>query len=839
MSSPYRLPRSVVPSHYRLELAPDLGNASFTGHVVVDVDIAEPVDEIVLNAAELTFGDAVLVNASGDRVAVTGVDTDDKTERATLALEDTASPGAWQLEIDFEGILNDKLRGFYRSVYKDDEGNEKVIATTQFEATDARRAFPCWDEPEFKATYGVTLVVDENLAAISNNPEIAREDRGDGKVAVTFSDTMKMSTYLLAFIVGELEATDPVDVDGVPLRIYYPPGKGDLTAHALEAGAFALRFYADYYGIPYPGEKMDKIAIPDFAWGAMENLGAVTYRETALLLDLERATQTEMMRIAEVIAHEIAHMWFGDLVTMKWWNGIWLNEAFATFASYKCVDAYRPDWKVWLDFAPGRTNSMETDATASTRPVEFTVESPEEANEMFDTLTYEKGSSVLRMLEMYLGDEVFRTGVSNYLKQHAYGNTETADLWAALEEASGEPVGEIMDTWIFQGGFPRLTVHGEPGAYTLTQEQFRFIGDGDHHWQVPVLLRSDAGEQRVLMGGDTVTVDAGEQLVVNAGGHGFYRVQYTPQLRQQLADMVADLDAGERYTVVSDLWADVLKGGSPAADFLAVVGALGDESEVEIWQEALGGLGELDRVVSSDDRPALQGFVHDLVAPKGDDMGWTPQQGEDDRTRKLRGMLLRARGNLGNDAEVQQIAASTLDEAKAHPGSLDSEVADAALYIVAANGGMDEFDGFIDIYHTSKNPQEIVKNLRAAAMVPDVDAAGRLFQMILDGDVRTQDAFWVLATMLAQRDTGAAVWELTKKHWDEVIALLPPTVARRILDGIPYRSEPDVAADIEAWLKDHPIPGGDMYMPQQTELMKVRVGLREREQSRLGEALAG
>jgi aminopeptidase N len=836
--SEHRLPRTVIPSHYDLSLSPDLDSATFGGQAVIDVDVIEPVDEIVLNAAELTLHSAALFNEAGTRIEAEA-ELDEEAERATLSLTERAAPGAWKLELLFDGILNDKLRGFYRSVYRDDEGNQKTIATTQFEATDARRAFPCWDEPDFKATFGVTLVVDEDLTAISNNPEISREPVGNGKVAVTFSDTMKMSTYLVAFIVGELEATDPVDVDGIPLRIVHAPGKGHLTDHALDAGAFALRFYADYYGIPYPGEKMDKIAIPDFAWGAMENLGAVTYRETALLLDLERATQVEMMRIAEVIAHEIAHMWFGDLVTMKWWNGIWLNEAFATFASMKCVDAYRPDWKVWLDFSASRVNSMETDAAGSTRAVEFPVGSPEEANEMFDTLTYEKGSSVLRMIEQYLGEDTFRRGVSSYLKAHAYGNTETADLWAALEEASGEPVGEVMDTWIFQGGFPRLSVTGKEREYTIAQEQFRYLEDGDHRWQIPVLFRSDDGEQRMLLREDSATVEAGDHLVVNAGGHGFYRVQYSSELRDAMRSRVRDLEAGERYGIVSDLWADVLKGGSPAGDYLALVDQLGEEPEVDVWQAAIGGLGELDRVVSSDDRPSLQAFTRDLVSPMVDALGWSPKEGEDDRTRKLRGLLLRALGNLGNDQSTQAEARTVVARARQDRAGIDSEVADAALYIVAANGDADDFDAFIEIMDGSKNPQEIVKNLRAAAMVPGRESAERLFQMILDGDVRSQDAFWVLAVMLGHRDNGPIVWDLMKEHWDAMLSVLPPTTSRRILDLLPHRSEPDVAADIEAWLSDHHIPGADMYAPQQVELMKVRVGLRQREQERLGAALPG
>ena len=836
LSSEHRLPRSVVPGHYELRLSPDLDDSTFGGHVWIDIEVVEPVASIVLNTAELTIRSAALFNDEGTRIEAEAK-FDEAVERSTLTLDRQAPPGAWRLEILFDGILNDDLRGFYRSVYTDDAGNEKTIATTQFEATDARRAFPCWDEPDFKATYGITLVVDESLTAISNNPEISREDLGDGKVAVTFSDTMKMSTYLVAFIVGNLEVTDEVDVDGIPLRIAYPPGKGHLADFALEAGAFALRFYADYYDIPYPGEKMDMIAIPDFAHGAMENLGAVTYRETALLLDLERATQAELVRVAEVIAHEVAHMWFGDLVTMKWWNGIWLNEAFATFASMKCTDAFRPDWKTWDTFAAHRVASMGTDAVESTRPIEYPVGSPEEANEMFDSLTYIKGSSVLRMLEQFLGEETFRKGVSQYLKDHAYGNTETSDLWNALEQASGEPVGEVMDTWIFQSGFPRISVDGEPGAYTISQEQFRYLEPGDHRWQVPILMRSSAGEERLLLSEDSATVDAGGDLVLNTGGNGFYRVQYSPELRDTILQNVGTLETAERHGVVSDLWADVLKGGSEAGDFLTLVEQLGDEQEIEVWQAALGGLGELDRVVSSDDRASLQAFTNDLVSPKVEEMGWSPADGEDDRTRELRGILLRSLGNLGNDQPTQEAARILLEEVRDDPAGIDSEVAAAALYVVAANGDANDFDRFLEIKDTSSNPQEIVKNLRAAAMVPDPETADRLFQMVLDGEVRRQDSFWVLALMLGHRENGPHVWELMKQHWEAVVATLPPVASQRILDFIPYRSEPDVAADIEAWLADHRLHGADLYAPQQTELMRVRVGLRQREQNRLGEAL--
>ncbi len=554
----YRLPRTVIPAHYEITLEPDLEAATFTGSVVIDVDVVEPVIEIVLNAIELDIVTAEVV--VGGRTMVPQVTLDAESERLTLGLDFSIPVGPASIRISFTGILNDHLHGFYRSTYTAPDGESKTIATTQFEATDARRAFPCWDEPDLKATYTVTLVVDDGLLAVSNSAEAGRQTLDNGKVKVEFARTMKMSTYLVAFIVGDLEATDPVDVDGTPLRIIAPPGNSELTPFALEVGAHALRYFSQYYDIAYPGDKLDMIAIPDFAWGAMENLGCITYRETALLLDRDNSTQAEMTRVADVIAHEIAHMWFGDLVTMKWWHGIWLNEAFATFAEIKCVDAFEPAWDRWLAFAPFRASSQETDALAATGAIEIEVGSPDEANAMFDVLTYQKGSSVLRMLEQYLGEESFRAGVTRYLKTHEYSNTETADLWAALEAESGEPVGEIMDTWIFQGGYPRIAVERTDTGVTLSQRPFRLIGDGEGSWKVPVLYRTSSGTDKTLVGDGPVAIDAGDGIIVNAGGEGFYRVAYDADLSPAVMDSFPDLEGTERFAVVSDAVANLLRG---------------------------------------------------------------------------------------------------------------------------------------------------------------------------------------------------------------------------------------------------------------------------------------
>jgi puromycin-sensitive aminopeptidase len=833
----YRLPRTVVPSRYVLTLVPDLATASFTGSETVDVDVLEPVREVVLNAIELVIDTVEMVSvASGERLAAT-VSYDAASERATFRFAEELAPGPWQLNASFSGILNDDLHGFYRSTYKDDDGNEQVIATTQFEATDARRAFPCWDEPDLKATFVVSLVVAEGLVAVSNGSEKSSEPTGDGKVAHHFTETMKMATYLVAFIVGDFEISGPVDAAGVPLRVLHTPGKAHLADFALEVGAFALDYLATYYDIPYPGDKLDMIAVPDFAWGAMENLGAVTYRETTLLVEQSRATQDEMARVADVISHELAHMWFGDLVTMKWWNGIWLNEAFATFMELKCVDAFRPDWKRWLSFAHFRAQSMDVDGLTSTRPVEFEVVSPAEANEMFDTLTYGKGSSVLRMLEQYLGEETFRHGISRYLKEHAYGNTETDDLWAALEAESGEPVGEIMSGWIYQGGYPQLTVTPTEGGFHVEQRQFRFLGGGDAGWQVPALYRSGSEESRVVVSDEVFVAAEGKEFLLNSGGDGFYRVNYPAEMLDGLAADLSELAPAERYTLIADTWANVLAGETPAEDFMGLVGALDGESEPDVWGVAIGGLAELGRVISSDDRPGLQRLVRDLVGEQASEMGWVPSDGENDLQRQLRGLLLRTLGNLGDDTATQATARDVFDQSIADPDSVDADVAVAATTIVAANGAVAEFDRFMELRSEAKSPQDEVRFLRAAAAVPEKETAVRLVEMILAGEIRSQDANWVLARLLGHRDTGATVWALVKEHWDEVLASMPPQNRRRMLDLIMYRSEPEVAADIAEWFESHSVGGADKFTAQQLERLQIRVGLREREGKRLGEVL--
>ena len=747
--NPHRLPRQVLPSRYELTLTPDLESATFEGTVDIEVDVLEATDEVVLNAIELELDEA-WVMVDGARVDAT-VTLDEETERATLSLTEALAPGPATVALRFRGTLNDKLRGFYRSRFTDDTGTDRVIATTQFEATDARRAFPCWDEPDCKAVFAITLVVDEALTAVSNAAVASDEPAGDGRRRVRFADTMPMSTYLVAFIVGPLEATAPVDVAGTPTRLVYPPGKGHLTAFGSEVADFSLRYLADYFALPYPGDSLELVAIPDFAFGAMENLGCVTFRETLLLADPEQATQGELQNVVDVIAHELAHMWFGDLVTMKWWNGIWLNEAFATFMELKVTDAFRPEWERWVSFGLARTTAFDTDALESTRPIEYPVVSPEDAEGMFDVLTYEKGAAVVRMLEQYLGEDEFRAGIRKYMADHQYGNTETTDLWDAIEAASGEPVRRIMDSWIFQGGHPIVAVEASADGRTLhlSQERFTHLAGADTsaRWSVPLQLRAGHADGTtsssvVLLEGDAVDVELDQPVtwvVANAEGHGFYRVRYSSDLRGALTEHAQSvLSEVERYGLVDDTWASVLAGSATAADFLELAEAFAGEHDVSVWRRLLGGLDQLDRLVEGPARTALQARVRAIVTPALERLGWEPAASDSDRARELRGALIGALAVLGADAEAQVRVADLFQKVRTGADSVEANVAAAVVRATAAVAGPPELEQLLEGFRTGGTPQEEQRYLYALADVRDATQMAQVLELSMTSEVRTR-----------------------------------------------------------------------------------------------------
>ena len=844
----YRLPETATPERYVIRLTPDLIHFTFTGEETVTITAHEATRTLVLNACELTIQQVALADETGASQAGRAT-LDEPNERAVLEFPQLISPGRYALRITFAGILNDKLRGFYRSTYKDGSGQDVILASTQFESTDARRAFPCWDEPAAKAVFQATLVIDEELTAISNTAVVSEDPLpGTGKKAVVFADTIKMSTYLVAFIVGEFEASEAVHIDGKPLRVWAVPGKQHLTAFGRAIGAASLQFFSDYYGRPYPGDKLDLIAIPDFAAGAMENLGAITFRETALLIDEQTAARSELERVADVVSHENAHMWFGDLVTMRWWNGLWLNEAFATFMEMMAVDAWKPEWQRWTSFAVSRAAALQVDGLHSSRPIEFPVEHPDEAQGMFDILTYEKGAAVLRMLEQYLGPPAFQKGISHYLGKHEYDNAETTDLWDALEEATQQPVRSMMDSWVFQAGYPLISVAVDGSDLVLSQQPFHYVQNGnrqaeDKRWQTPVFIKTkraaETETQTALLTTDELRLPLSERpdwAVVNAGGHGFYRVRYAPDLLGQLtADVHTQLSPIERFNLINDTWATAQAGLTPLSAYLDLLPVFREESDHNVWATILGSCHYLYRLLGPEQRPALQRHVRELLTPLTQQLGWAPQAEEDALISQLRGELLGALGTLGDDTTTQAQARTLYTQYRAERNAVDRNLVPALVSILAYTGDAAVYDEFRQVSQNAATPQEEQRYQFALASFRQPDLFIRTLDMTLNGEVRTQNAPYLMRSLLMNTEGRELAWRFLQERWDDILEKWPDVSIVRMCEGIVALVTPELETQVNAFFTDHPVPNAGKMMAQHLEKLRVAVTCQRREAENLRE----
>lgn len=840
----YRLPRSVVPSHYEITLEPDLEKFTFAGHEHITVKVIKPVKEIVLNSIELTVDKAHVVSDDGKTIDGK-TSLDEVNERLTISLVSEIQPGTYKIYIKFAGILNNKLHGFYRSTYKDKNGQEQILATTQFEATDARRAFPCFDEPDLKATFGITLIVDKNHTAISNAKLKSEKIEGDKK-EVVFEPTVKMSTYLVAFVIGDLEGSKEHVVDNIPIRIWAVPGKMHLSHFGLDIAKSALSYFARYYGIPYPGTKLDLIAIPDFAFGAMENLGAVTFRETALLVDETKASHAELERIADVVAHELAHMWFGDLVTMKWWNGLWLNEAFATFMEILAVDNWKPNWKRWDTFSVSRAQAFAVDGLQSTRTIEFPVRLPEEAQGMFDVLTYEKGASVLRMLEQYLGAETFRKGVSLYLSNNKFANAETTDLWDAIEEASKHPVRKMMDSWIFQEGHPLVTVSSDEsgtGIY-LDQERFLFLADSklkETLFHVPVMYKAvtDKGtvSDKALLTQKRIQVKLPGKLkwiVINVGGHGFYRVSYSPQLRQRLiSDGLKDLESIDRFNLVNNTWAGVLAGHTSLPEYLDLLLALTKETDKNVLETIVGSLSFINAMIDPSEKPKLQAFIQKLLGDAKKHFGWQPGKSENELYREARSIVFGALGTIGADEETRKEAKELYTKYQVDPSCIEANMVPAIIRIVACCGDEKLYDEFFKEFKAAQTPQSENRYLTALAAFSDPKLLERTLNSTINGDIRTNVAPMIVAAVMANTKGRELAWKFMQEKWQTMEEVFPAGLLSRMCNGVTNLIDAKLEKEVIQFFATHKVKEAGKLIDQYLERLHVSVQLKEKEEAKL------
>ncbi len=837
-----RLPATVVPTHYTLAFAPDLKAATFSGDESIDVNISQPTQLITLNAIEIKFESADIQYRDGG-IQTGSVSLDTERQQATLAFPRTIPAGDATLHIRFTGILNNELRGFYLS-----KTARRSYAVTQFEATDARRAFPCFDEPAFKATYDISLIIDADDTAISNTA-IVSDTPGPGanKHTVVFGTTPRMSTYLVALLVGDFQCTGARQ-DGVDIRVCATPDKVELTPFALGVAKFALHYYDDYFGIHYPLKKLDFIGVPDFEAGAMENFGAITFRETDLLVDPKTASIAVQRNAAVDITHEMAHQWFGDLVTMQWWDNIWLNEGFATWMEAKPVAAMHPEWNMPEEVEIDEQNTLDTDAQPTTRAIRAKADTPDEIDEMFDDIAYGKASDVLLMVENYVGTETFRKGVQAYLKAHEYANATAEDFWNAQAEVSGEPVDKIMESLIVQPGEPILSFD-EPqnGNVRIAQERF-FLNAGtkidpDQAWTLPVCFKADAGAHAcdlLLMAAAKFTDSASPPFFANAGGTGYYRTSYANSDRLALAAHAeSDLTPVERISLLGDTWALAHANRLDVSNYLDLAAALKADSNAEVVSSAAGKIATIaDQIASTkDERNELAAWIRRNYGPEYAKLG-APSTGDSPNTLELRTHLLDLLVTQGNDADLKAQAHRIAEKFLDDPSAVDPTLSHAALEAAAANGDAALFDRLQKVYETSADPALQEGALRLLVQFHEPALLERGLEYSVSDKVRNQDTALQLRRGLQSPQNRDQVWQFIKSHWDAVEADLTTDLGAYLVSATGNFCTDAARNDVKTFFATHPVPASDMALKHALESIDGCVELRRLQEPNLNAWLA-
>ena len=822
-----RLPKSTYPNRYEIELDVNLDKFSYTGTQKVNLNVVETTNKIVLNSVGIDVTKAKIQNTNQDFSLEVSYIEDD--EKIVFESQETLSEGVYELYIEFNSEITNDLKGFYKSSYMSEDGEKKWIATTQFEPTAARSAFPCWDEPEYKAIFSMTIITDEKYLRVSNEMVIEEEKIENNKLRTKFADSMKMSSYLVAFVIGDLEATSVGKSKTTDIRIIHRPGFSHQTSYAGTAAIKLLDFFEDYYKIPYPGTKLDLIAIPDFAMGAMENVGAVTFRENLLLFDKDKATRSELDRSITVIAHELAHMWFGDLVTMKWWDGIWLNEAFASLMEVIASYNTYPEFKQWNAMNMSRTAGFSIDSLENSRPVEFDVETPDQAEEMFDVLTYEKGSTVLRMFQMFIGEEAFQNGVEAYLNKFKFENTNSSDLWDALSESSNQPLNKILPFWIREKGYPFLQVDCSNNYLTIKQKPFLLRNvntDKRNIKPVPVQIKFlDTGnEEKFLLDEIEKVIDLenlGKVPHVNSGGWGFFHTFYNDEVFENILENYDKLNDLEKYRLLEDKWMQFKKAPTDIKDFYKFLMFFKKEKDEDIWIYMSSIIATLANLFESGNSDSFKAFVRDLTDELHNELGFQVKKDEELEIKEVRDTINKLRAkNLDDDDFIKKFS-DIFKEDKMD--SISEGTFFSSILFISALDETNKIEIFLEKFENAESPQMQGRYRAVLGQVRDQNASKKIVEFMLDGRIRGADCPYILASMITNKYIGKKSWKVIKENFNDLLSVMPDWTASRILDALPAIYDEEFAGDIKNFIKKNPLPSSEKLAAQKLERLEANI----------------
>ncbi len=806
--TPGKLPKEVVPTDYSIRIVPKIDQFTFTGTETVRLNVRSPVHQLVLNTLELKIEAA---SVDGKDLPASAIKTDKEKELLMLTLPLKLAQGGHTLALRFSGKINQQGQGlFYMRYQEQGSGAPKVMLGTQFEATDARRFFPCWDEPVFRARFQLSAVVPENWLAVSNMPIESERKITEGK-EVRFAATPPMSSYLNVLVAGELDLIEARS-DSTQVRVIATKGKAELGRYALEATAQILQYYNDYFGVPYPLPKLDQIALPGGFGGAMENWGGITYYESALLFDPKNSSTETKQNIYEVIAHEVAHMWFGDLVTMAWWDNLWLNEGFASWMGTKCTAHFNPQWEVWLRrnlprdptrrIGIAKEQAMESDARSTTHAIQQHIATEAEANSAFDDITYKKGLSFLRMLESFLGEDVFRDGIRRYIAAHEYSNTTTADLWNALSEASKKPVGDIAAGWTEQPGFPVVTVKRETdGKVRLTQKRFtvNFKNAPPLEWKIPLTyLVIGQPPATLLMTGKTEILEnipADRAVKLNVKGAGNYRVEYDETSWSLLLQAVPTLGVEDRVNLLSDAWALVQADRAPASHYFQLAEKLPASTEIAEREQIINVLAFINGLlVGNPEREKFQRYAQSLLRPTFEILGWEPKQGEPPTAAHLRASLISALGDL-NDPEIIAGCRERFEKYLANPASLAPDLRPAVFAVVCRYADEKTWTKLHQLGLTTTSIEEKQNYYNALGCVTDPKLVKKTLAIALTDELPTSRATSLVPKVARDSGHPDIAWEFARTNMKALLAKIDAAGANRYAPSLFTFFSDDLRAD--------------------------------------------